>query len=141
MKRSSFLELKHLKCIEILFNRIEPHSSGVIAQVTTNPIKVEKVINEVENRIDVRESSSNTVIPHHQTEAKSSKTSSAFDMGGLTSFLSGITPLLLKSGVNFINVLRENFSYESLLGSFSLGTCEQKKLPKKTFVHKICTKR
>ena len=94
MKRSSFLERKQLNVIEN-FVRIEPQSSGIIQQVTSDPIRVQNVVNDVENKIDVRGTTSNA-IHDPQSEVKLSKTSSTFDMGSLTSFLSGITPSLSK---------------------------------------------
>jgi len=49
-----------------------------------------------------------------------------------------------KSVVNFINILRTNFSYERCFGSFSLVTCKKEQLPKrhlyKKFVRKLLMK-
>ncbi len=39
--------------------------------------------------------------------------------------------LIFPPGSNFINILRANFSYKRLFGSFSLVTYKQKKLPKR----------
>ncbi len=38
--------------------------------------------------------------------------------------------------VNFINILRTHFSYESALRSFFLLTCNQRKAAEKTFIRK-----
>jgi len=60
----------------------------------------------------------------------------------------GCVKVLVKStpGVNFINILRENFSYKHCFGSFSLVTCKYfssymyvEKAAETTFVRKIST--
>jgi len=44
------------------------------------------------------------------------------------------------TGVNFIKILRANFSYKPLFSSFSLVTCEKKKLPKRLLYAKFVCK-